>query len=216
MTKSMTKLPRDLFRVPANNRIARYAEMEAACRESLAQRIDLTFQFFQEIGDPKGWIEEIQKRFEATGATPPATKSLRDNIKIFQVLRMPPPAGLGITLRQASVYSYGRMRVLAQNKDWTLANVDRAKAFLEDPNASEPKMRQLIREETGKAEPADTTPVLRLRLPEKKLAAVAKAINDVATELEKAGKKVPENRDELLVNIISEWRQFKRDAAKRG
>ena len=216
MTKSMTKLPRDLFRVPANNRIARYAEMEAACRESLAQRIDLTFQFFQEIADHKNWIEELQKRFEATGVTPPATKSLRDNIKVFQVLRMPPPVGLGLTLRQTSVYSFGRMRVLAQNADWTLANMERAKALLEDPNASEPKMRQLIREETGKAEPADTTPVLRLRLPEKKLAAVAKAIDDVAAELEKAGKKVPENRDELLVSIIGEWRQLKRAAAKQA
>ena len=208
------KLPRDLFKVPASNRIAKYAEVEAACRESLAQRIDLSYQMYLEIGDEKGWVEEIQRRFEAVGLVVPSRKSLYDNVNIFEVLRMPAPFGLGIKLKQTSTYSYARMRVLAQNREWSLAHPDRARALLEQVDTSEPKIRQMIMEETGKTETPDPTPVLRFKLPEAKVALVKQALDDVAAELVSAGQVPPENRDELLLNIIDEWKDLKRAAQK--
>lgn len=207
MTK--LKLPRDLFKVAADNRVQTYLEMEAACRLHLARRIDLTFQLAQEVGDEAGWTERIQERFVAEGAVAPGVRSLRDDIKIFEVLRLPAPQGLGVPLKKVAVSSYGRMRTLAQNAEWTLANAERARALLDDPHTSEPKMRELIASELGKS-PAEKLPVLRFSLPEKSIKVVEKALEEVTKDLDKRGERVPESQGELLLTIISEWKKLKK------
>jgi len=206
-TAQTPALPADLFK-GGRDKISAYVRQIHTCREAAANRIDLSYQLFLAL-DPeaqeRGFLPALIAQFEAAGHHI-GKQTLSDDIKIFRVLRL----GLGMSRAEVTSHAYRRMRTLAQNAEWTLANPDEARRLLSDPAANDEVVRAaLLGSKAAAAKPV----VLKLKLKPADLKKVDKALVDVARSLKKSGQPVPENRDELLLTVISEWRALKKAAA---
>lgn len=209
MSDNTVVLPSDFYNT-RTNKLRAYFELDERARLAIAKRIDLTYQIYlaTAVEGDSSWLPKMVEAFENDAGRAPHRNTLGDDLKIFQVLRFPAPHGLGITLAQAGTYSYGRMRVLAQNAEWTLANADRAREMLEAKDTSEPKMRQEISEAINgpKAPPA---PQMKLIFDGTGLRRVDSALKAAAREIKRGGGEEVENPNDLLLFIIDDWKRLK-------
>lgn len=203
-------LPSDIYKGAHKNKLTDYGKQVDLGRAAIAKRIDLAFQLLLEVnpsGETHGFLPAVMQKFNELGRVP-SSQTLADEVKIFRVLRLPALQGMGLTHAEIAGFPFSRMRVLAQNAKWTLAHQEEALEMLRDSHGSEAAMRDII----AGPKPPNALVTRQIKLNAKGFAAIDKALSDVAADLEKQGKEVPANQNELLLTIIAEWRKLKKAA----
>lgn len=209
-------LPEDLARFDADPDVA-YQMLQGQSGKVRAQRIDLIGHLaLQEKQAGKGsWRERVQARLkledDATGL-----KVISDAAKTFDLFRMPPPYGLGFEQGQVAQYKPGRLRVFAQNADWSLKNADRVHELLEHQDQHN---EASIREEIQKAKQSELQgkPVEKpdfenfvLRLKRDEASLLRTILGAVARKNEAVGgvtlsEKEGVRNGDLVMILASEW-----------
>lgn len=195
-------MPKDLFK-GRRDKYAEYANQVDAARDALGKRIDVAYQIYLEVNPDranKRFLPEMMARFESMGR-PVGYQTLADDIKIFRVLRL----HLGMSRAQVQTISYRRMRTVAQNEPWALANADLARRSLLDPALTEERLRALITERPRPERQGQAMQFIFSR----------PAARRVGRALKAAAEAFPDQQtdEDLLLTIIREWQRLRRTTA---
>lgn len=196
-------MPKDLFK-GGRDKYAEYANQVDAARDALGKRIDVAYQIYLEVNPDrvnKRFLPEVMARFESMGR-PVGYQTLADDIKIFRVLRL----HLGMSRAQVQTISYRRMRTVAQNEIWALANTDLARQSLLDPALTEERLRALITERPRPAPQGGKAMQFVFSRP---------AARRIDRALKAAAETLPgtHTNEDLLLTIVREWQQLRRTRA---
>lgn len=213
-------LPTDMYRTDAPDQAWKSLDQQSA--EATAQRIDLSYLLhLEELKKGKqGWMERVIQRLELEGADAKrGAQVIADSVKVFKLFRTPAEhGGLGFSRERMTGVSFRKLRVFAQNKDWSEANRDRIPEML-DAISSEEKLREIIRAERGVTAKTATSDFTKFRfdvtlqdglIVDDVLAAMtrARAFSGMPLpETDAQGRKLSEEyrRGVLIMDLLANW-----------
>lgn len=213
-------LPDDMYQ--SDNLEGAWKSLDENESATIAQRVDLAYAFhLEEVARGKGgWMSRVIERLALEG--PDAKRGaqiIADSVKVFKLFRTPAEyGGLGFKREELAGHSFSKLRVFAQNKDWSAQNKERIPQMLEELS-SEAAIRAVIREERGITLKAGANDYVKMRfdLTSQDAANAEMVFRAMSRMMEARGEALPQvdanghklseeyRRGILLSQLVGDW-----------